>query len=314
MMEGTQYQMSVFRLERGCLAEEEVVSLCLMRERRLSMCLKGDPPWTWKMALDQWTRLTGMMWKGLDPRSTATIPSTVMTSVNRMNWMKKLNHLLLESSWKEQSYSSCYSLDSDDCETRTRKSRSSAPKAEGPAVELPPRPELIKNPDEKRHPALTVDFTFKAIRKTLEKLGQDDLRKFKITLWNRYPESFSAPPQGMDMVDLVDRLLECYDLEVALQLTKALLKDMGLKRLADFLTDICKRNEVRYELRLTLLRKYSSMHEGFAQQGDHKAFDSIFNELYITDGGNAGPNIQHEVRKIDKLSTNHKKVKLITCR
>ncbi|XP_041751032.1 NLR family CARD domain-containing protein 3-like [Coregonus clupeaformis] len=215
---------------------------------------------------------------------------------------------------RTESYSSCYSVDSDDCENRTRKSQSAAPKAESPEVELPLRPELIKNPGEKRHPAMTVDFTFKAIRKTLERLGQDDLRKFKITLWKRYPESFSAPPQGMDMVDLVDRLLECYDLEVALQLTKALLKDMDLKRLADYLTDLCKKNEVRYELRHTLLRKYSSMYEGFAQQGEHKAFDSVFNELYITDRGNAGPNIQHEVRKIDKLSTNRKKEELITCR
>ncbi|XP_029526807.1 NLR family CARD domain-containing protein 3-like [Oncorhynchus nerka] len=212
---------------------------------------------------------------------------------------------------RTDSYSSGYSVDSD-CETRTRKSQDAAPKEEGPAVE-PPRPELIKNPDEKRHPALTVDFTFKAIRKTLEKLGKDDLRTFKITLWKRYPESFSSPPQGMDMVDLVDRLLEFYDLEVALQLTKALLKDMGLKRLDAYLTDLCKKNEVRYELRGTLLRKYSWMCEGVAQQGEHKAFDSIFNELYITDRGNAGPNIEHEVRKIDKLSTNRKEEKRITC-
>lgn len=49
----------------------------------------------------------------------------------------------------------------------------------------------------------------------------------------------SSPGHGHG--DLVDRLLECYDLEVALQLTKALSKDMGLKRLADFLRDICKR-------------------------------------------------------------------------
>uniref|UniRef100_A0A3P8XRC2 NACHT domain-containing protein n=1 Tax=Esox lucius TaxID=8010 RepID=A0A3P8XRC2_ESOLU len=215
---------------------------------------------------------------------------------------------------RTESYSSCYSTDSEDCEHRTRKSRCAAPKAEGPAVVPLSRPELAKNPDEKRHPALTVEFTFKAIRKTLERLGQDDLRRFKITLWKRYPESFSAPPQGMDMVELVDKLLECYDLEVALQLTKALLKDMDLKRLADYLTDLCKKNEVRYELRQTLLRKYGSMCEGFTKQGEHKAFDTIFNDLYITDGGNAGPNIQHEFRKINKLSTNRKKEKMITSR
>lgn len=95
-----------------------------------------------------------------------------------------------------------------------------------------------------------------AIRKTLEKLGKDDLRIFKITLWKRYPESFSSPPQGMDMVDLVDRLLEFYDLEVALQLTKALLKDMGLKRLDAYITDLCKK----------------SMHVGFI------SFDSCNND------------------------------------
>lgn len=36
--------------------------------------------------------------------------------------------------------------------------RKAEPKA---ASELPDRPELIKDPDAKRHPALTVDFTFK---------------------------------------------------------------------------------------------------------------------------------------------------------
>ncbi|CDQ90716.1 unnamed protein product [Oncorhynchus mykiss] len=88
---------------------------------------------------------------------------------------------------RTESYSSCYSVDNQKQEV-----------SKFLAVELPPRPELIKNPDEKRHPALTVDFTFKATRKTL---GKDDLRKFKILLWKRYPELlFSAPPQGMDMV------------------------------------------------------------------------------------------------------------------
>ena len=42
----------------------------------------------------------------------------------------------------------------------------------------------------------------------------------------------------MDMVDLVDRLLECYDLEVALQLTKALLKDRGLTKLVTYIEDL----------------------------------------------------------------------------
>lgn len=211
---------------------------------------------------------------------------------------------------RTDSYSSCYSLDSDDCERKTKKVRTS--ETGNPASELPARPELIKDPDEKRHPALTVDFTFKAIRKTLEKLGEDQLRYFKFTLWKRYPESFSTPPQAMDMVDLVDRLLECYDLEVALQLTKALLKDMGLNQLVTNIQDLCLKNEIRYDLKLALKRKYSSAYEGLAKQGEQKDFHSIYTEPYMTDGGNYGPNIEHEVRTIQKLNTKRKPEKRIT--
>ncbi|XP_067085008.1 protein NLRC3 [Osmerus mordax] len=219
-----------------------------------------------------------------------------------------------ESSTKVQlertdSYSSSYSLDSDDCERRTKKDKKAQPKV---ASELPERPELIKDPDEKRHPALTVDFTFKAIRKTLEKMEEHQLWHFKDTLWRRYPESFSSPPRTMDMVDLVDRLLECYDLEVALQLTKALLKDRGLTKLVTYIEDLILKNEVRYELKQALKTKYNSAYEGLANQGEQKVFDSIFTELYITDGGNYGPNIEHEVRTIERLDTKRKPEKRIT--
>ncbi|KAM4620257.1 protein NLRC3 [Polymixia lowei] len=206
------------------------------------------------------------------------------------------------------SYSSCYSLDSDDCEKRIRK----VGNKEVDASEPPERPELFHDPREIRHPALTVAFTFKAISKSLEKLSKEELRHFKVTLWKRYPESFSSPPQGMDMVDLVDRLLECYDLQVSLQLTKALLEEMGLSRLGDYLQDLCIRNEVRFDLRETLKRKYGNVYEGLDMQGECKSFDSVFTNPYITTGDN-GPNIEHEVRHIETLRSRRKPEKLLSC-
>lgn len=62
-------------------------------------------------------------------------------------------------------------------------------------------------------------------------------------LWTRYPQSFNIPPQGMDMVDLVDRLLECYDLEVSMQITKTLLEAIGQKKLVKFLETLCLRSK-----------------------------------------------------------------------
>lgn len=47
----------------------------------------------------------------------------------------------------------------------------------------------------------------------------------------------------MDMVDLVDRLLECYDLEVSMQITKTLLEAIGQKKLVKFLETLCLRSK-----------------------------------------------------------------------
>lgn len=39
----------------------------------------------------------------------------------------------------------------------------------------------------------------------------------------------------MDTLDLVDRLLECFDLEVSLQITETLLSEIGQKKMAAYL-------------------------------------------------------------------------------
>lgn len=210
---------------------------------------------------------------------------------------------------KTGSYSSCYSFDSDDCEKKTRKVRNK----EEQASELQERAKLFKDLTEPVHPALTVGFTFKAISRTLEKLSEEDLRCFKATLWKQYPQSFATPPQSLDMVDLVDRLLECYDLQGSLQLTKVLLEEMGLSRLVCFLQDLCILHEVRFELRRSLKERYGSVHEGGATSGERTGCGGVFTDLHITSIGDNGPNIQHEVRQIEKLNSHGKPETLISC-
>ncbi|KAG7280221.1 hypothetical protein CRUP_037582 [Coryphaenoides rupestris] len=143
------------------------------------------------------------------------------------------------------SFSSSYSFNSD-CEKTTRKVRS-----KGDNVSLGPKqPHFLTDLNEPPHPALTVAFTFKAISKTLQKMPEWHLMHFKETLWKHYPQSFTASPKSMDLVDLVDRLLECYNLQGSLQLVKALLEEMG-------------QDEVRFELRRSLKSKYGDVSEDF---------------------------------------------------
>nr|XP_046266201.1 protein NLRC3 [Scatophagus argus]XP_046266202.1 protein NLRC3 [Scatophagus argus]XP_046266203.1 protein NLRC3 [Scatophagus argus] len=209
---------------------------------------------------------------------------------------------------RADSFSSCYSLDSDDCEKRIPKAKSN----DEVVSELSDTPELIKDSAEIKHPSLTVAFTFKAISKTLGKLSKQDIKTFKMMLWKRYPQSFNTPPQGMDMVDLVDRLLECYDLEVSLQITKTLLEEIGQKQMVNYLQTLCLRNEVRHDLCEILKRTYGDACDDSAMQGEKRPVDDVFTELYITSTCDNGPNIEHEVMTIEKLDSNREAGELLS--
>ncbi|KAK9536364.1 hypothetical protein VZT92_006151 [Zoarces viviparus] len=206
------------------------------------------------------------------------------------------------------SYSSCYSLDSDDCEKMIPKLKCK----DDTVSELPVKPELFQDPNEPRHPSLTVAFTFKAISKTLGKLSEADLRYFKMLLWKRYSHSFNTHPQGLDMVDLVDRLLECFNLEFSLQITKTLLQDIEQTKMIDYLETLCIKNEVRHDLCENLKKKFGEVREDADPQGERRPFDDVFTDLYISSTCDNGPNIEHEVVTIEKLDSNRKKEKLLS--
>ncbi|TRY87395.1 hypothetical protein DNTS_013882 [Danionella cerebrum] len=157
----------------------------------------------------------------------------------------------------------------------------------------PVKPELVVDPNQKRHPAMTVDFAFKALTLCLKKL-EEDLKLFKKLLWERYPERFRDPLDGFDLVDLVDKMLELCDIEVSMKIAVALLNFMNAKKLAEYLEGLCKRNEVRYELKLALKRKYEMVCEGYSTHP--VPFESVYTELYISNGNEASVNIEHEFR------------------
>uniref|UniRef100_A0A9J7YQR5 NLR family, CARD domain containing 3-like 1 n=1 Tax=Cyprinus carpio carpio TaxID=630221 RepID=A0A9J7YQR5_CYPCA len=211
---------------------------------------------------------------------------------------------------RDSSASSSEEFNSDDedinmegsAEESTRKKSKKEGGVKQQNVPAPVKPELVVDPNEKRHPAMTVEFAFKALTSCLKKFAEEELKYFKKLLWDRYPERFRDPLDGLDLVDLVDKMLELCDIEVSLKITMALFNIMNAKKLIEYLLGLCKRNEVRYELKLTLKRKYEMVYEGFSQQGQPVPFESVYTDLYITDGVNASINSEHEFRsKIEVL-------------
>ncbi|XP_019940956.2 NLR family CARD domain-containing protein 3 [Paralichthys olivaceus] len=200
---------------------------------------------------------------------------------------------------RSDSFSSCYSFNSDDIE-QIIKAEIKDDIVSEPFV----TPEAIQTQSEIRHPSLTVEFTFKAICGTLRKLSEVAVKTFKTMLWKHYPQSFNTPPQDMDILDLVDWLLESYSLEVSLQITKIILGEMGQKKMVDDLQTLCLRNEVRHDLCETLKRIYGEVCEDMALPEEKIPFDDVFTDLYITSTCDNGPNIEHEVMTIKKLDSN----------
>ncbi|GLD46944.1 protein NLRC3-like isoform X1 [Lates japonicus] len=271
--------------------DDEDDRLYYIPERRPSLDLGPSP-----MDTSHWHYVE----QALPPALSYTSLETEESSVEMDDEDRSSTRVQLD---RTDSYSSCYSLDSDDCEKRIPKVKTKDDIVSEPSE----TPELIQNPNEIRHPSLTVAFTFKAICNTLGKLSEMDVRRFKGMLWKRYPQSFTTSPQGMDMVDLVDRLLECFSLEVSMQITKTLLEEMGQKKMVDYLQTLCIRNEVRHDLSETLRRKYCEVCEE-----ERKPFDDVFTKLYITSTCDNGPNIEHEVMKIEKLDSNREPGKLLS--
>ncbi|XP_073803459.1 NACHT, LRR and PYD domains-containing protein 3-like isoform X2 [Danio rerio] len=95
--------------------------------------------------------------------------------------------------------------------------------------------------------------------------------------------------------------------EAALDLTLFFLREMKQDQAADTLQD-----ELLYinQLKCSLKRKYQSVFEGIAQQGDSTLLNNIYTDLYITQGASEQVNTEHEIRQIEAASRRHQSLEI----
>ncbi|XP_056310591.1 NLR family CARD domain-containing protein 3-like [Danio aesculapii] len=100
--------------------------------------------------------------------------------------------------------------------------------------------------------------------------------------------------------------------EAALDLTLFFLREMKQDEVADTL-------EVELffinQLKCSLKKKYQSVFEGIAQQGDSTLLNNIYTDLYITQGASEQVNTEHEIRQIEAASRRHQSLDMkIECK
>ncbi|XP_056310640.1 NLR family CARD domain-containing protein 3-like isoform X1 [Danio aesculapii] len=95
--------------------------------------------------------------------------------------------------------------------------------------------------------------------------------------------------------------------EAALDLTLFFLREMKQDQAADTLE-----GELFFinQLKCSLKKKYQSVFEGIAQQGDSTLLNNIYTDLYITQGASEQVNTEHEIRQIEAASRRHQSLEI----
>ncbi|KAM9309227.1 LOW QUALITY PROTEIN: protein NLRC3-like [Pholidichthys leucotaenia] len=90
--------------------------------------------------------------------------------------------------------------------------------------------------------------------------------------------------------------------ESFLMITVDFLRRMKQEKLADLLKSKTNAGKCRQKLKSNLQKRFQCVFEGIAKAGSPSLLNQIYTELYITEGGTAEVNDEHEVRQIETAS------------
>ncbi|XP_029938443.1 NACHT, LRR and PYD domains-containing protein 3-like [Salarias fasciatus] len=156
----------------------------------------------------------------------------------------------------------------------------------------------------------------------LDELGCEDFKRFKFHLSQIgvFEGCKAIPEEKLETLGKADTARQIHDRysDHALDLMKLLLEKMGKKWIWDkhtinttepegkdgpqklLLSPISKKCQEKLKSQLKNAFQYVS--ERIPKQGESTLLNQIYTELYITEGGTAGINQEHEVRQIEKAS------------
>uniref|UniRef100_A0A3P9DGQ0 NACHT domain-containing protein n=1 Tax=Maylandia zebra TaxID=106582 RepID=A0A3P9DGQ0_9CICH len=129
-----------------------------------------------------------------------------------------------------------------------------------------------------------INILFQLLEDNIITFVKNELKKIQKVLSPDYPECLESQRSSSR--------------EAFVKITVDFLRRMKQEELADHLqTAVCHRN-----LKSTLKKKFQCVFEGIAKAGNPTLLNQIYTELYITEGGTAEVNDEHEVRQIETAS------------
>ncbi|TDG95827.1 hypothetical protein EPR50_G00244870 [Perca flavescens] len=131
---------------------------------------------------------------------------------------------------------------------------------------------------------------------------KNELKKIQKVLSPDYPKLMESQREDEEVLDGEDEEQRRSSREAFLKITLHFLRRMKQEELADRLQSRSYRGVCKRKLKSKLQKKFQCVFEGIAKAGNPTLLNQMFTEIYITKGGTAEVNDEHEVRQIETAS------------
>ncbi|XP_067114434.1 NLR family CARD domain-containing protein 3-like isoform X12 [Osmerus mordax] len=166
--------------------------------------------------------------------------------------------------------------------------------------------------DQSHHEDLSSIFT--VLEETVIRFVKKELKRMKRILSSDFPEGLESQREDQEVVDPEYQKQESSAREGALKITLHVLRNMNHKELADTLEKNERAEICQQKLKSELKKKFETVFEGIAKQGNPTLLNKIYTDLYITEGESGEINNEHEVRQIETASRKSARTETaITC-
>ncbi|KAM9745006.1 NLR family CARD domain-containing protein 3-like isoform 2-T2 [Menidia menidia] len=140
-----------------------------------------------------------------------------------------------------------------------------------------------------------LDSIFRLLEDNLITFVKEELKEIQKLLSPDSPPGSEGQREAEDAEQRSSR-------EAVVKITVHLLKKMKQEELAERLQSEVLAAVCRREHKSALKKKFQTVFEGIAKAGNPTPLNQIYTELYVTEGGAAGVNEEHEVRQIEAAS------------
>ncbi|XP_037630670.1 NACHT, LRR and PYD domains-containing protein 12-like isoform X4 [Sebastes umbrosus] len=147
-----------------------------------------------------------------------------------------------------------------------------------------------------------LDSIFMLLEDNIGTFVKNELKKIQKVLSPDYPECLESQREDEEVLDGEDEEQRRSSREAFLKITLNFLRRMKQEELADCLQSRTVAAVCRRQLKSNLKKKFQCVFEGIAKAGNPTLLNQIYTELYITEGGTAEVNDEHEIRQIETAS------------